>query len=312
MAVQVLFAAGADLWADYRSPLDAALRSAGLAAHLSDSASDPDAVDYIVYSPGGTVSDFTPYRRCKAVLNLWAGVEKLVTNPTLTMPLARMVIRGMTESMVEYVTANVLRHHLGLDRFIRNPAHEWNPEPAAPNARDRGVTVLGLGDLGTACATALAALNFDVTGWSRSARTVAGVRCLAGQEALPAALARSEIVVLLLPLTAATRDILNARTLAMLPRGAMIVNAGRGALIDDGALIAALGSGQVAHATLDVFRHEPLPRDHPFWHHPRITVTPHVAAKTPVGEASRMVAENIRRCEAGEPMLNLVDRARGY
>ncbi|MFZ5709421.1 MAG: 2-hydroxyacid dehydrogenase [Pseudomonadota bacterium] len=312
MTVRVVFAAGADLWAEYRSPLEAAFRSAGLAVHLSDRASDPDAVDYIVCSPGGTISDFTPYRRCKAVLNLWAGVERLVTNPTLTMPLARMVIPGMTESMVEYVAANVLRHHLGLDRFIRNPAHEWNPEPAPPNARDRRVTVLGMGDLGSACATALAALNFNVTGWSRSARSLAGVDCLAGREALPAALGRAEILVLLLPLTDETRDILNARTLAMLPRGAMIVNAGRGALIDDGALIAALESGHVAHATLDVFRREPLPRDHPFWHHPGVTVTPHIAAKTPVGEASRMVAENIRRSESGEPMLNLVDRAKGY
>jgi glyoxylate/hydroxypyruvate reductase A len=312
MPATVFFAAGADLWPEYRNPLARAMSAAGLDARLTDTAPDPATVDYIIFAPGGIITDFGPYTRCKAVLNLWAGVEKLVTNPTLTQPLARMVIDGMTESMVEYVVGNVLRHHLGLDRHIVNPAHVWAPEPAPPNARDRKVTILGLGELGTACGTALAALNFAVTGWSRSPKAVPGIRCLWGDEGLRAALRGAEIVVLLLPLTTDTTNILNADRLALTARGAFVINAGRGPLIDDDALLAALDSGQVAHATLDVFRVEPLPADHPFWHHPGVTVTPHVAAKTPVGESCRMVAENIRRGEAGEPFLHLVDRTRGY
>jgi glyoxylate/hydroxypyruvate reductase A len=312
MTATVFFAAGADLWDEYRGPLERAVAAAGVDALLTDRARDPAAVDYIVFSPGGIVSDFTPYTRCKAVLNLWAGVEKLVGNTTLTMPLARMVIGGMTESMVEFVVGNVLRHHLGLDRYVVNPDHRWQPEPAPPNARQRPVTILGMGELGTACARALSSLNFPVTGWSRSPRDVPGVRCFAGTPTLPDVLAGAEIVVLLLPLTGDTRDILNAERLALLPKGAVIINAGRGPLIDDSALLAALDSGHIGHATLDVFREEPLPQGHPYWMHPRVTVTPHVAAKTPVDEASRMIAENIRRGEAGEPFLNLVDRSRGY
>ncbi|MDE3081491.1 MAG: glyoxylate/hydroxypyruvate reductase A, partial [Paracoccaceae bacterium] len=120
------------------------------------------------------------------------------------------------------------------------------------------------------------------------------------------------IVVLLLPLTAETTDLLNARRIARMARGSFVINPGRGPLIDDGALLEALDAGQIAHATLDVFRTEPLPPDHPFWAHPNVTVTPHIAADTRAASAARVVAENIRRGEAGEPFLHLVDRARGY
>ncbi|MFN0113376.1 MAG: 2-hydroxyacid dehydrogenase [Paracoccaceae bacterium] len=312
MTANVFFAAGADLWAEYRPPLTRALASAGVPARLADRAPDPAAVDYIVFSPAGVVSDFTPFTRCKAVLNLWAGVEKLVPNPTLTQPLARMVIPGLTESMVEYVTAHVLRHHLGLDRFILNPGHLWAPDPTPPNARDRRVTILGMGELGTACATALASLKFGVTGWSRSPRSLPGVRCLSGTDRLAEALSCAEILVLLLPLTADTENLLNAARLSLLPPGAALINAGRGALVDDAALLGALDSGRLGHATLDVFRQEPLPPGHPFWSHPGVTVTPHIAAQTPVEEAARAIAENVRRGEAGEPFLHLVNRECGY
>jgi glyoxylate/hydroxypyruvate reductase A len=126
------------------------------------------------------------------------------------------------------------------------------------------------------------------------------------------ALAGAEIVVLLLPRTAATENLLGDRRLSLLARGASIINPGRGTLIDDDALLSALDSGQVGHATLDVFRVEPLPANHPFWHHPRVTVTPHIAAQTRPATSSAVIAENIRRGEAGEPFLHLVDRARGY
>ncbi|MFN6979468.1 MAG: NAD(P)-dependent oxidoreductase, partial [Gemmobacter sp.] len=179
-------------------------------------------------------------------------------------------------------------------------------------AAERPVTILGFGALGQASGRALAGLGFPVTGWSRGPREVAGMRCLHGPAGLDAALAGAQVVVTLLPRTPETECILDARTLALTARGAFVINPGRGTLIDDAALLAALDAGQIAHATLDVFREEPLPPGHPFWAHPRVTVTPHIAATTRPVTAARVVAENIRRGEAGEPLLHLVDRARGY
>jgi glyoxylate/hydroxypyruvate reductase A len=312
MAAQVLFAAGDDLWRDYEAPLRAAFAAKGLDVALSDRAGDPAEVDYIVFAPGGWIEDFRPYRNCKALLNLWAGVEKLAVNPTLTMPVSRMVNPVLTQSMTEYVVGHVLRHHLGMDRHILGQDGVWRNAVLPPIAPHRPVTVLGMGALGAAAGRALAALNFPVTGWSRTQKDVPGMTCLSGEDGLAAALAAAQILVLLLPLTAGTENILNARTLALLPRGAAIINPGRGALIDDDALLAALQTGHVGHATLDVFRVEPLPPGHPYWAHPRVTVTPHIAADTETVSAAAVIAENVRRGEAGEPFLNLVDRARGY
>ena len=312
MQINVLFAADPAEWDDYRPALTAALAEAGLHARLSDRADDPAAVDYIVFSPGGTIDDFTPYTRARAVLNLWAGVEKVVGNATLTQPLTRMVDPAMTESMVEYVVGHALRHHLGIDAHLHGQDGVWRTAVIPPLARERPVTVLGLGELGQAVVRALLALNFPVRGWSRTPRAVAGIETFAGEAGLDAALDGAAIVVLLLPRTPGTENTLNAARLARLARGAFVINPGRGPLIDDAALLAALDSGQLAHATLDVFRAEPLPPEHPFWAHPGVTVTPHVAAQTRAGSASRSIAENIRRSEAGLPLQNVVDRARGY
>ncbi len=306
----ILFAAGPEALADYAAPLRAALAEADIAATLTGSA-DPATVDYIVYAPASSLQDFTPFTRAKAVLSLWAGVERIVGNPTLTMALCRMVDPSLTEGMVEWVVGHTLRHHLGMDAHIVNPGHRWDNTPP-PIARERPVTVLGLGELGAACAGALAALNFPVTGWSRTPRDIPGLACLSGEEGLSRALSTARILILLLPRTPATENLLDARRLALLPRGAVILNPGRGVLIDDAALLAALDAGQVGHATLDVFRQEPLPQGHPFWAHPRVTVTPHIAADTRPVTASRVIAENIRRGEAGAPFLHRVDRARGY
>ena len=301
----ILFAAPS-LWPEYRDALPAALAEAGIDATLVTEAA-PEMVDYIVYAPSSPLQDFTPYTRTRAVLNLWAGVERITGNPTLTQPLTRMVDPGLTEGMVEWVTGHTLRHHLGMDRHIVNPGHVWDPT-CPPLARERPVTILGMGALGSACATALRALNFPVTGWSRTAKP----GCLHGEDGLAQALATAQILVTLLPKTPETENLMNADRLALLPQGAVILNPGRGPLIDDDALLAALDAGQIGHATLDVFRVEPLPQDHPFWTHPRVTVTPHIAADTRALTASKVIAENIRRGEAGEPFLHLVDRARGY
>lgn len=308
--INVLFAARSAAWADYEEPLNAALAATGLPYTLARDIA-PDAVDYIVYAPNSRLTDFAPFTRCKAVLNLWAGVEDVVGNASLTQPLARMVDPGLTEGMVEWVTGHILRHHLSIDAHIVNPEGLWDDTPP-PLARDRKVTILGLGALGQACAASLAALNFRVTGWSRSPKDLHGIACLSGQNGLDQALSDAWAVVLLLPLTPMTENTLDGVSLARLPKGAVILNPGRGGLIEDEALLAALDSGQVSHATLDTFREEPLPQDHPYWSDPHVTVTPHIASTTRPATSSIRIAENILRGEAGEPFLNLVDRSLGY
>ncbi len=310
MTLKVLFAAREGLWEEYEGPFLAAFAELGVKADLAREHA-PEDVDYIIYAPHDGLSDFTPFTRCKAVFSLWAGVEQIVTNPTLTQPLAKMVNPDLTAGMVEWVTGHVMRHHLGMDRHILDQSGVWDPQ-VPPLAKDRPVTVLGLGTLGVACAQALAGLGFPVTGWSRSAKDVAGVRCLSGESQMNGALQGAQIVVLLLPDTAATTNAINADTLGLLAPGAFIVNPGRGPLIDDDALLAALDSGQVAHATLDVFRVEPLPKDHPFWAHPQVTVTPHIAAETRPATAAGEVAKNLAGFENGQPLQGLVDRSAGY
>ena len=312
MTANIFFAAGPANWAEYAAPLRAALAHAGIAAALSDRADDPALVDYIIFAPGHAIADFSPFTRCKAVLSLWAGVEKIAPNPTLTQPLARMVNPELTEGMVEYVVGHVLRHHLGMDAHIHGQDGVWRNAVLPPLARERTVAVLGMGELGQAAATALARLNFPVLGWSRRIKAVPGVECHAGEAGLDQVLARAEIVVLLMPLTADTENLIDARRLAQMRQAAVIINPGRGALIDDAALLSALDAGHIGHATLDVFRTEPLPVDHPYWAHRRVTVNPHIAADTRTESACAVLAENIRRGEAGLPFLHLVDRTRGY
>ncbi len=311
MTINVLFAARPERWDIYEQPLRTAFSEAGLTdVHLATDM-PPETVDYIVCAPNGSVQDFSPYTRAKAVLNLWAGVEDIVNNPTLTQPLARMVDDGLTRGMVEWVTGHTLRHHLGTDLHVLNQDGVWRKD-VPPLACDRPVTILGLGALGRACGEALAALGFPVTGWSRSQKDVKGLTCLSGEDGLHKALSTAQILILLLPHTPETENTLNADTLARLPEGAVILNPGRGTLIDDDALLAALDAGQIGHATLDTFREEPLPPEHPYWAHPRITVTPHIASETRPASAARVIAENIRRGESGEPLLHLVDRDLGY
>jgi glyoxylate/hydroxypyruvate reductase A len=221
-----------------------------------------------------------------------------------------MVDPGLTDGMVEWVVGHTMRHHLGMDEHIHGQDGVWRTE-YPPLASERAVTILGLGALGAACAQALTQLGFPVTGWSRSQKAISGITCLSGAASLSAALKDAQIVILLLPLTEDTTNVLNTDTLALLANGAYVINPGRGPLIDDNALLAALDNN-IAHATLDVFRVEPLVPDHPFWAHPQITVTPHIASTTRPKTAALCIAENIRRGEAGELFLHLVDRTKGY
>jgi glyoxylate/hydroxypyruvate reductase A len=309
MPVVALFASSVRDWAEWQAPLDAAFAEAGLDVRLVTEA-DPGAVDYVIHSPVAPLSDFSPFTRARAVLSLWAGVERIVGNATLTQPLCRMVDPGMTGHMVSYVVGHVLRHHLGLDQHLKRAAPVWDQTPP-PHPSERAVAVLGLGELGGACAAAIAALGFRVSGWARTPKALP-FPTDHGEDGLRRVLGAAEIVVTLLPRTAETENLLDARRLGWMRPGSVLINPGRGALIDEDALLAALDAGHLGHATLDVFRKEPLPEGHPFWTHPRATVTPHIAANTHPPTASGVIAENIRRGEAGEPFLYLVDRAQEY
>ncbi|WP_121063216.1 2-hydroxyacid dehydrogenase [Chachezhania antarctica] len=317
MTLNILFLAPAGHWADYEAPLTAALTRAldgtGEVADLRPTGGfAPAEVDYIVYAPADGHTDFTPYTRLKAVLSLWAGVESIVTSDSLTVPLARMVDPGLTAGMAEWVTGHVMRHHLGMDAHIHGQDGVWRNDTVPPLAADRPVTILGLGALGSACGQMLAHIGFPVTGWSRTEKHIDGITGHHGPDGLKTALTGAQIVVLLLPDTAETKNTLNAETLALPAPGAVVINPGRGPMIDDDALLAALDGGQIAHATLDVFRTEPLPADHPYWAHPKVTVTPHIASATRPSSAATVIAENVRRGVTGEPFINVVDRSLGY
>ncbi len=244
---------------------------------------------------------------------LSAGIEALLADPTLPdVPLCRMVDESLTVTMREFVAATVLFFHRGLDRYARRQRQvRWRLEPPRPAAATR-VGIMGLGVLGGDVARTLAGLGFRVRGWSRRGKTIPGVETFAGPDALADFAAAVDVLVCLLPLTPATEGILDSRLFAALPRGAVVINVGRGRHLVERDLLDALDRGHLRAAWLDVFAEEPLPDDHPFWRHPRIHVTPHAAAWTHPETAAEVVVENLRRLRAGEPLRHRVDRARGY
>ena len=310
MTIKILFSANEENWKRYKAPLQDALDDKSLDYELGTNIT-PSEVDYIIYAPSSYLQDFSPYTKLKAVLNLWAGVEGVTNNKTLKVPLARMVDSGLTDGMVEWVTGHTLRHHLGIDKHIHGQDGIWRSY-VPPLAKDRVITILGLGTLGTACGIALKRLGFNVRGWSRREKRVDGILCFYGDDQIDSSLMDADIVVLLLPDTPLTQNILNQHTLNLLKRGAFVLNPGRGPLIDDDALLVALDSGQIEHATLDVFRIEPLPKNHQYWSNNKVTVTPHKASETRPITASQVIAMNIKRAENGQKLLYLVDRENGY
>jgi len=228
------------------------------------------------------------------------------------LPVVRMVEPGIVRGMVEYVTHAVLGLHRNMPQYQRQQDEGvWKPLPVLP-AGERRIGVLGLGSLGQAALAQLVALGFDCAGWSRSRHAVDGVQCHAGADELPAFLARTDILVCLLPLTDSTRGFLDARLFSMLPAGAGLVHVGRGPQLVDTDLLAALASGQVGEAVLDVTDPEPLPPAHAFWRHPHVQLTPHIASMTQPLSAAEAVLDNVQRFAAGEPMVGLVDRQKGY
>ena len=263
----------------------------------------PDTVDAAVIAklqPG----DLDGLPRLRLVQSLWAGVERLLADASLPahVPLARMVDPSMALAMAETAQWAVLALHRGFFAYARHQQQAlWRPLPQR-RAQQLRVGVLGMGALGGAVAARLRDIGYTVWGWRRAD----------GDGVLHAELPRTDIVVNLLPLTAATRGLIDARLLAALPRGAGLVNLARGGHVVEADLLAALDAGHIGHAVLDVFQTEPLPAEHAFWRHPRVTVLPHAAALTDPQTASAVVADNLRRLAAGQPLLHVVDRQRGY
>ena len=247
------------------------------------------------------------------VHSLWAGVDGLLRDETLPdVPVMRLVDPALARAMAETVAAAVLHLHRDLHTYAaQQRRREWRQHPARP-AAERRVSVLGLGEMGRAAAGLLLALGFPVRGWSRSGRDVAGIRVFAGADGLDAALNGAEILVNALPLTDATRGLLNRRSFGRLAPGACLVNVGRGAHLVEADLLAALGAERIGHAVLDVFDQEPLPGDHPFWSHPGVTILPHVAAPTSMASAAAIVARAVAAYRATGQVPAGVDRDRGY
>lgn len=246
------------------------------------------------------------------VQSLWAGVDSLLPRVPAHVAIVRMRDPGMIETMAEAVLTWTLYLHRELPQYLAQQARaEWRQRPLRP-AAERRVTLLGLGDMGMAAARRLQQQGFPVRAYRRAPAETTPVPCAYGAAGLDALLADTDVLVLLLPLTDATRGLLNARRLARLPAGASLINFARGALIDDAALLDALDAGHLDHAVLDVFATEPLPPEHRYWRHPRVTVTPHVSAPTPKSSAAPIAAANLRRyLDTGE-IPSAVDRTRGY
>jgi len=309
--IKILYSADPEDWLEYELNLHKALDRVGLNYELSTTYDTAEEIDYIIYAPDGTLQDFKAFTNLKLVQSLWAGVEVLTANKSLTQPLARMVEPGLTLGMADYVMGHVLRHHLGTDQFSNARPGEWLGENIPALAQDRMVGFLGLGELGLYCAQKIADFGFQTCGWTRTQKTK-NIECYNGPEGLDNILSKSDILVLLLPNTPETNNIIDANNIAKMRDGVAIINPGRGTLINDTALLDALNNGKVASATLDVFQTEPLPADHLYWTHPNVLVTPHIASSTRINTACDVVAENIRRGENNEPFLYLVDKYVGY
>ncbi len=286
----------------------------GLDIRLFPDAGPPGDIEVAVCWTAHDMAELRRYPKLKLIVSMGAGVDHLLRppGPPPGIPVARLVDRLLTSAMSEWVLLNVLRFHRQ-DQAYRSQqaARVWDELPAPATEATR-IGILGVGALGSDAAGKLGALGFCVLGWSRREKTLPGVVGFHGAAGLDAMLGQSDFLVCLLPLTPDTRGIINARTLALLPRGAFVLNAARGGHVVDAALLAALESGQVAGAALDVFEPEPLPADHAYWGHPKVVMTPHAASITIPDSVAPQVVENIRRARAGAPLLNLVDFAAGY
>ena len=298
-------------WAAWWPALQSALPGERLLRSRDEAPAGQIEIALVANPPAGSLRDLP---RLRLVQSLWAGVERLLADPDLPpfVPIARMVDPALAEAMAQTALWAVL----GLQRDFfayagQQRERRWAQHPQR-RADEVRVGVLGLGEMGRACARRLAANGYPVTGWSRRPGGEPGFATASGDAALAGVLGASDIVINLLPLTPATRALFNAANLARLPRGASLVNLARGAHVVDADLLEALDGGHLSHAVLDVFHTEPLAVEHPFWTHPRITVLPHIAAQTDPRSAVQVVARNVAALRAGRAIAHRVDRATGY
>ena len=309
--VRILFHAVDANPAPWLADLQAALPDASLRVWQEG---DDEPADYaVVWKPPAAMLQNRP--DLKAVFNLGAGVDAILQLGDALpaqVPIVRLDDAGMGVQMAEYVSHAVLRY---FRRFDQLEAQQRNGQWRFLKAFEKDkfpVGILGLGVLGSRIAAALSPFGFPLQGWSRTQKDLPGVTCHSGAAGLDNFLAASKVVVCVLPLTADTAGILNRATLGKLPQGAFLINVARGAHLVEEDLLALVQSGQIAGATLDVFRQEPLPAEHPFWSEPRITITPHIAAVTLRGDSVRQIAAKIIRLQQGHTVEGVVDRARGY
>jgi glyoxylate/hydroxypyruvate reductase A len=268
---------------------------------------DPDQIRYaLLWKPPSCL--FDGLHNLQVIFSVGAGIDHLLSCTTLPagVPVVRMVEPVLTAGMVEYVIYNAIRFHRRMHEYeVQQRKTQWQVLPQI-TAGDVTIGIMGLGVLGEAAAAVLTGMNYRVTGWSRSRKYLPGVQSYVGQSELLEFLSDAQILVMLLPLDETTQHILNKGTLAQLPRGACVINAGRGGLIHEHDLLNALDNGHISGAALDVFETEPLPEAHLFWRHPNVTVTPHAASLTNPVTAVQFVAENIRRHQNGKRLKHIV------
>jgi glyoxylate/hydroxypyruvate reductase len=280
---------------------------------LWDDPGDRAAVEYAVVwkpPPGGLKT----FSNLKCIVSMGAGIDHLLADPDLPrqVPVIRTVGSELRQRMREYLALHVLRYHRRLpDVEAAQRRKDWE-QVITPPAQKRVVGIMGLGNMGAQAAHTLAELGFAVEGWSRRPKRLHGIACHHGDDGLGTFLARSEILICLLPLTPATEGILNRRLFAGLPRGACLINVGRGQHLVEKDLVPALDSGQLGGATLDVLQQEPPPADHPFWTHPKILLTPHIASLIDPETGAKVIAQNLKLFMAGQPVPDMVDLSQGY
>lgn len=251
--------------------------------------------------------------KLRAVFSMGAGIDHITADSSLPdVPLIRQRDAGMGQQMAEYALYAALHYQRDFDLIRINQSNtDW--QPAVSRVRPRlNVGILGMGTLGAKVAESLVANGFPVSGWSRSAKDIAQVKSYSGQDELGDFLAETELLICLLPDTEQTRGIINHDLLGQLPQGAAVANLARGALVVDSDLLEAIDSGHIRGAMLDVFHQEPLPREHAYWQHPRVSVTPHIAAETVYRASALQVAHDIERMEQGLAPVEAVDIKRGY
>ena len=298
---------------EYKKILEEEIKNQFLEYNIIEDISRNSEVNAIIYSDESEISDFSIFPDDAVIFSIFAGVEKTLLNKSIRQPLVRLIDIEMTECMAEWCAAHVLRYHLDLDEYIKPEKNEWKSHSTERLlANQVNVGILGLGILGTATANKLRKLDFNVTGWSTTEKNLSGIKSLVGLNGLAKILSNSDYLILLLPLTEGTKNIINSGSLKMVKKGAILINAGRGGLIEDNDLLKALDSGKISRCTLDVFDEEPLPKEHPFWFHDRVTVTPHISAPTRLQSSIKSILKNIGRIKKGLQPNGLVQKERFY